>query len=68
MKCFRGKAAYKDIALGKMHVFRKKQYEINREPIEDIEAELARFSRARQKAYEQLLELCEKTKQESVEN
>jgi len=65
MKCFRGKAAYKDIALGNIYVFHKKQYEINREPIEDIEAELARFSRARQKAVEQLGELSEKTKQET---
>jgi len=65
MRCFRGKAAYKDIALGNIYVFHKKQYEINREPIEDIEAELARFSRARQKAVEQLGELSEKTKQET---
>lgn len=63
MRSFRGKAAYKDIALGNIYVFHKKQYEINREPIEDIEAELARFSRARQKAVEQLGELSEKTKQ-----
>lgn len=65
MKCFRGKAAYKDIALGNIYVFHKKQYEINRETVEDIEAELIRFSKARQHAFEQLFDLSEKIKQET---
>lgn len=65
MKCFRGKAAYKDIALGNIYVFRKKEYEIKREQVDNIEVELDRFSKARQKASEQLLDLCKKIKEET---
>ncbi len=57
MKQFKGKAAYRGIALGTIHILRKQQYEIKPETVQDAEAEWDRFLYADKAAYEQLQDL-----------
>lgn len=57
MKQFKGKAAYRGIALGTIHILKKQQYEIKPETVQDAEAEWDRFLYADRTAYEQLQDL-----------
>ena len=57
MKQFKGKAAYRGIALGTIHILKKQQYEIKPETVQDAEAEWDRFLYADKTAYEQLQDL-----------
>jgi len=57
MKQFKGKAAYRGIALGTIHILKKQQYEIKPETVQDVENEWGRFLHAEKTAYTQLQDL-----------
>ena len=59
LKCS-GKSVLKGIAVGKIYLYRKKEFVLTQDKIEDAEAEVLRFEEARQKACEQLEALYEK--------
>lgn len=59
MKQFKGKAAYRGIALGAIHILKKQQYEIKPEMVQDTQAEWERFIKAGGMAYTQLQDLYE---------
>lgn len=56
MQTIKGKAVYKGIALGKIHVMRKNDYIVKRTKVDDAEAEIQRATRARELAATQLQE------------
>lgn len=64
MDKYRGKGVYGAIAVGKVFVFKRKDVLVKREKIEDTEAELRRFEKAKQTAIEQLEEVYEKALKE----
>ena len=57
MKQFKGKAAYRGIALGTIHILKKQQYEIKPKTVQDVEDEWDRFLHAEKTAYTQLQDL-----------
>lgn len=57
MKQFKGKAAYRGVALGTIHILKKQQYEIKREKVEDTEAECRKFEAAIRTALGQMQNL-----------
>ena len=61
MEVYHGKSVFGGIAIGRLHIYSKKNLQVKREHIEDAEAEMARFHAAKEKAIEQLAELYEKS-------
>lgn len=68
MQTIKGKAVYKGIALGKIHVMRKNDYIVKRTKVDDAEAEIQRATRARELAATQLQELYDKAVREVGES
>ena len=64
MITIQGQGVCGGIAFGRLELFKKSAEPITRTHIEDIQAELARFEAARQKASDQLLHLYEKARSE----
>lgn len=64
MQTYRGKSVFGGIAIGKIRVHKKEQQQVHRRKIEDVEAELARYERARAQAIEQLKGLYDKALKE----
>ena len=61
MEVYHGKSVFGGIAIGRLHIYSKKNLQVKRERIEDAEAEMERFHAAKEKAIEQLAELYEKS-------
>ncbi len=61
---FQGKSVFGGIAIGKMAVYHKRDNQVKREKIQDVEAEQQRFEDARALAKEQLAALYEKALKE----
>ena len=61
MELSRGKSVFGGIAIGRLHIYSRKNLQVKRERVEDAEAEVARFHAAKEKAIEQLAELYEKS-------
>ena len=68
MNRLKGKAVYKGVALGKIHILQKQEYEIKKEQIQDVEAELARVLEAKEKAALELQALHNKALEEVGED
>ena len=66
LKCF-GKSVLKGIAVGKIYLYRKKEFVLTQDKVENVEAELERFEAAREKASGQLESLYEKAVKEAGE-
>ena len=54
---FSGKSVLPGIAIGKMYIFKKKEYTLVKANVEDAEAEVARFQDACEKGKTQLNKL-----------
>ncbi len=61
MDTYDGKSVFDGIAIGKISVRKKAGQHVKREKIEDINAEIARYKRAKRRAIEQISSLYEKT-------
>lgn len=61
MELYRGKSVFGGIAIGRLHIYSKKNLQVKRERIEDVESEVARFHAAKDKAIGQLAGLYEKS-------
>ena len=68
MNRLKGKAVYKGVALGKIHILQKQEYELKKEQIQDVEAELARVLEAKEKAALELQALHDKALEEVGED
>lgn len=68
MKKITGKAVYKGIALGPVHVIRDRTCQVEKEKIADPEAEIAKVNSAREKVGEELGILYEKVLKEMGES
>ena len=55
------------IAIGKIYLYKKQEYVLEKKQIEDAEAEIARFETAKEKATEQLDALYHKALEEAGE-
>lgn len=64
MQTYRGKCVFGGIAIGKIRVYKKERQQVRRRKIEDVEAEMARYERARAQAIEQLKGLHDKALKE----
>lgn len=64
MYVLEGKSVYGGIAIGKISIFAKGDRQVKRETVEDTAAELNRFTKAKEKAKEQLKVLYDKALQE----
>ena len=64
MIVYEGKAVFEGIAIGKLSVYKKNEETVKREKVEDVEAEVARYTSAREEAVEQLQALYEKAVKE----
>lgn len=64
MYVLEGKSVYGGIAIGKISIFAKGDRQVKRETVEDTAAELNRFTKAKEKAKEQLKALYDKALQE----
>lgn len=64
MQTYRGKSVFGGIAIGKIKVCKKERQQVRRRKVEDVEAELARYERAKAQAMEQLSGLYEKALRE----
>lgn len=64
MKVFRGKSVFGGIAIGKISVYKKDEQQVKRVKIEDTDAEIARYQKAKKSAIEQLGQLYEKALRE----
>ncbi len=60
MEQYEGKTIYKGIAIGKIFFYEKNQQRVKRTKIEDVEAEIKRYEKAKEKAIDQLNTLYEK--------
>ncbi len=60
MEVYNGKSVFDGIAIGKLHIYNKKNLQVKREHVEDTEKEVERFRAAKNTAIEQLGELYEK--------
>lgn len=63
METYKGKSVFGGIAIGKLHIYNKKNLQVKRKHIEteEIEREVERFHKAREDAIAQLVELYEKS-------
>ena len=64
MQVLEGKAVFEGVAIGKLSVYKKSEQTVKREKVTDAEAEVERYSAARQKAIDQLQELHDKAVKE----
>lgn len=64
MQTYRGKSVFGGIAIGRIKVCKKERQQVRRRKVEDVEAELARYERAKAQAMEQLSGLYEKALRE----
>lgn len=64
MQTYRGKSVFGGVAIGKIRVYKKEQQQVHRRKIEDVEAEMARYERARAQTIEQLKGLYDKALKE----
>lgn len=60
MEVYNGKSVFGGIAIGKLHIYNKKNLQVKRERVEDTEKEVERFDAAKDAAIRQLGELYEK--------
>lgn len=60
MEIYNGKSVFGGIAIGKLHIYNKKNLQVKRERVEDTEKEAERFGTAKDAAIRQLGELYEK--------
>lgn len=60
MEKYNGKSIFKGIAIGKILFYSKNQQQVKREKVEDCEAEIARFEKAKETAIAQLNALHDK--------
>ncbi|MBD5450381.1 MAG: phosphoenolpyruvate--protein phosphotransferase [Lachnospiraceae bacterium] len=60
MEEYNGKSVFGGIAIGKLHIYNKKNLQVKRERVEDTEKEVERFDAAKDAAIRQLGELYEK--------
>ena len=68
MEKFEGTSILKEIAIGKIHYYSKEKQVVQRNRVDDIEAELRRYEAAKEKALRQLHELYEKARKEAGED
>lgn len=68
MDVLKGKAVYQGVALGKIHILQKQEYDIKKEEIQDVEAELSRVLLAKEKATKELEQLRDKAMEEVGED
>lgn len=68
MDVLKGKAVYQGVALGKIHILQKQEYDIKKEEIQDVEAELSRVLLAKEKATKELEQLRDKALEEVGED
>lgn len=64
MLTFNGKSVLNGVAIGKLYIFKKQEYTMVKERVEDAEAEVTRFQEACEKAKKQLGKLYKKTLEE----
>ena len=64
MYTFNGKSVLKGVAIGKLYIFKKQEYTMEKKQVEDVEAEVVRFNEARKKGMKQLAKLYTKTLEE----
>lgn len=62
-----GKSVLKGVAIGKIYLFKKQEYVLEQKLIDDVEAEIARFEAAKEKATQQLDALYQKALVEAGE-
>lgn len=62
-----GKSVLKGIAIGRIYLFKKREYVLEQRTVEDTEAEIARFEAAKERAAEQLDGLYQKALTEAGE-
>lgn len=68
MEKFEGTSILKEIAIGKIHYYSKEKQVVQRNRVDDTEAELRRYEAAKEKALRQLHELYEKVRKEAGED
>ncbi len=68
MEKFAGKSILKEIAIGKIHYYSKEKQVVQRNRIDDTDAEFQRYEAAKEKALVQLHELYEKARKEAGED
>ena len=68
MEKFEGTSILKEIAIGKIHYYSKEKQVVQRNRVDDTEAELRRYEAAKEKALRQLHELYEKARKEAAED
>ena len=68
MRKYFGKGVYGAIAVGKISLFRKKETEVCRHGISDVESELTRLAKAKEKATAELSEIYERALREVGED
>lgn len=68
MEKFEGTSILKEIAIGKIHYYSKEKQVVQRNRVDDTEAELRRYEAAKEKALRQLHELYEKARKEAGED
>ena len=59
-----GKAVFEGVAIGKLSIYKKAEQSVKREKVADVEAEIARYEKARELAVEQLQALYDKAVKE----
>ena len=68
MEKFEGTSILEEIAIGKIHYYSKEKQVVQRNRVDDTEAELRRYEAAKEKALRQLHELYEKARKEAGED
>ena len=68
MNRLKGKAVYKGVALGKIHVLKKQDFVINNEQVQEVDVELERVLKAKEQAATELQTLYEKALKEVGED
>lgn len=68
MEKFEGTSILEEIAIGKIHYYSKEKQVVQRNCVDDIEAELQRYEAAKEKVLGQLHELYEKARKEAGED
>ena len=59
-----GKAVFEGVAIGKLSIYKKAEQSVKREKVADVDAEIARYEKARELAVEQLQALYDKAVKE----
>ncbi|MCR5624697.1 MAG: phosphoenolpyruvate--protein phosphotransferase [Lachnospiraceae bacterium] len=68
MVIYQGKAVFEGVAIGKLSVYKKSEQIVKREKITDVEAEIDRYTKARELSIKQLQDLYEKAVKEVGES